>query len=131
MSGQDEARGQGGGAGRTFFKSPLSPPLTLQQPSLNLVYLLFTLLCMNCITIAVPGLGLSTRDDPRSQLPTLLDGSNRPVGGGGVLLCCLGTQHGQQGAPSPCPWIYHLPCLLETHFYGSPSTQFCHRRACR
>lgn len=123
--------GAPGRGGRTFFKSSLSPPLTLQQPSLNLVYLLFTLLCMNCITIAVPGLGLSTRDDPRSQLPTLLDGSNRPVGGCGVLLCCLGTQHGQQGAPSPCPWIYHLPCLLETRFYGSPSTQFCHRRACR
>lgn len=133
LTGERARRGTGAGwgAGRTFFKSSLSPPLTLQQPSLNLVYLLFTLLCMNCITIAVPGLGLSTRDDPRSQLPTLLDGSNRPVGGGGVLLCCLGTQHGQQGAPSPCPWIYHLPCLLETHFYGSPSTQFCHRRACR
>lgn len=135
LTGERARRGTGaggeGGSGRTFFKSSLSPPLTLQQPSLNLVYLLFTLLCMNCITIAVPGLGLSTRDDPRSQLPTLLDGSNRPVGGGGVLLCCLGTQHGQQGAPSPCPWIYHLPCLLETRFYGSPSTQFCHRRACR
>ena len=131
LTGERARGGTAGSGGRTFFKSFLSPPLTLQQPSLNLIYLLFALLCMICIPTAVPGLGLSTRDDPRSQLPTLLDGSDRPVGGGGVLLCRLGTQRGPQGGPSPCPWIHHLPCLLETHFYGSPSTQFCHRRACR
>lgn len=40
-----------------------------------------------------------------------------------VLLCCLGTQHGQQGPHHPVPGSTTF-LVFGNSFYGSPSTQF-------
>lgn len=121
------AREDPGWWGYPFQVLPQPP----QQPSLHLIHFLLALPSKNRRPNSVPGLvypqeifqGPSSGPSPGS--------SDRPVGGGGVLFCQPGIQHGQRGCPINLSMEPQPSLSFGNSSCGSPSICVCHCRACR